>query len=309
MNFENDIPRDLAQAAHAGTSFVPEERAGQERAGYAATLAGDWERLSKLATTEEKRAALVGEFARYREGYARRTRAYLASRSRCLSTMIAGPSRFPVRRMEKRNAVADRRCSELLEFRERALHAIRKALCPELAPIMAGDADAVERLEAKIAKAEAMQERMRAANAAIRKHAKAGPEAQVFALVALGFSEGLARRAIEPDELRRVGFPSYELTNNGANIRRMKERLAQVERAKATPETVREGAAARLEDCPPDNRVRLYFPGKPAAEVRETLKRSGFRWAPSIMAWQAYRNHGTLLLARKVAGVSEGAQA
>lgn len=311
MNYESDIPAGLAQAAHAGTSFVPEQRAEQERAGYAATLAGDWERLAALATTEEKRAALVGEFARYREGYARRTRAYLASRARCMSTMIAGPSRFPVRRMEKRNGVADRRCSELVEFRERALAAIRKALCPELAPIMAGDADAVERLQAKIVKAERVQERMKEANAAIRKHAKAGPDAQVWALVALGFGEGAARRLLEPDFCKRIGFASFELTNNGANIRRMKERLAQVGRAKATPETVREGAAARVEDCPPDNRVRLFFPGKPAAEVRETLKRGGFRWTPSMGCWQAYRNPGTLGLAAKVAGVTvtEGAQA
>mgnify|MGYP001607055605 CR=1 FL=1 len=303
MDYHADIPVELARAAHAGTSFVPEERAGQERAGYAETLAGDWERLSKLATTEEKRRALVEEFARYREGYGRRYRAYLSSRSRCLSTMIAGPSRFPVRRMEKRNAVADRRCSELIEFRVRALAAIRKALCPELAPIMAGDADAVERLQAKVAKAEQMQERMKATNAAIRKHAKAGPEAQVWALVALGFTEGTARKLLEPDFCKRIGFPSYELTNNGANIRRMKERLEAVSQAKATPATEQEGTAARVEDCPGENRVKLFFPGKPDEATRETLKRGGFRWAPSECAWKAYRHQHTLDLARKVAGV------
>jgi hypothetical protein len=161
----------------------------------------------------------------------------------------------------------------------------------------------VERLQAKIGKAEAMQERMKETNAAIRKNAKAGPDAQVWALVALGWTEATARRLLEPDELKRIGFPSYELTNNGANIRRMKERLAQVERAKATPATEQEGAAARIEDCPPENRVRLFFPGKPEAAVRETLKRGGFRWAPTQGCWSGYRNHGTLALAKKLAGI------
>ena len=304
QGFEADIPAGLAQAAHAGTSFVPEKRATQEKAEYAGTLTGDWARLSALATTEEKRAALVEEFARYRASYGARYRAYLSSRSRCLSTMIAGPSKFPVRRMEKRNAVADRRCSELLEFRERALAAIRKALCPELAPIMAGDADAVERLEAKVMKAEQLQERMKAANAAIRKHAKAGAAAQAWALVALGFPESLALKLLENVPGHGMGFPHYELTNNGANIRRMKERLEGITRAKATPDTAQDGEAARVEDCPGENRVKLFFPGKPAAEVRETLKRGGFRWAPSEGAWKAYRHQHTLDLARKVAGVA-----
>lgn len=304
MDFANDIPRDLAQAAHYGTSFVPERRAEQERNDYAETLQGDFESLAKLADTEERRAQLAEEFALYRAGYAKRTRALLHSKARCMSTMITGRSNFPVERQRKRSAIADRRSQELIDFRERALAAIRKALCPELRPIMAGDSDATDRLRQKIAEAEKLQEAMKAANAAIRKHAKAGPEAQVAALVALGHPEARARELLRPDFCGRIGFPDYELTNNNANIRRMKERLAGIERAQATPETVREGKAARLEDCPAENRVRLFFPGKPAVEVRERLKRNGFRWAPSLGCWQAYRNPRSLQVAAETACVA-----
>jgi hypothetical protein len=144
---------------------------------------------------------------------------------------------------------------------------------------------------------------MKDANAAIRRHAAAGPEAQVAALVALGHAEGRARELLRPDFCGRVGFPGYALQNNNANIRRMKERLAAVETAQATPETVRQGSAARLEDCPAENRVRLFFPARPARAVRDRLSANGFRWAPSLMCWQAYRNATALHLAAEVAGI------
>ena len=129
------------------------------------------------------------------------------------------------------------------------------------------------------------------------------PEAQVAALVALGFPEARAALLLKPDDCGRIGFPDYALTNNNANIRRMKERLASVEKAHATPATEQQGTRARLEDCPAENRVRLFYPGKPDADIRATLKSSGFRWAPSLGCWQAYRNNRTLPMARHLAGL------
>lgn len=163
--FASDIPYSLAYSAHAGSSFVPEKRAAEVRAGYCNELETFYAELKTHATTPEKHATLDAEFARFRESYAKRYRAYLASQSRTYSTMIAGPSNFPARRMEKRNQVVDKRRNELIEFLPRAKDAILKALHPEWRPIMAGDSDATERLSDKIAKAEEIQDRMRAANA------------------------------------------------------------------------------------------------------------------------------------------------
>jgi hypothetical protein len=151
MDFASDIPLELARAAHRGTSFVPDERGSQERASYASTLASDYANLERYADNDDKRATLASEFERYREGYGRRYRDMLAAKSRTMSTMITGGSNFPTARNRKRGAVADKRTSELVEFRERALAAIRKKLRPELAPIMAGDDDATARLRAKSA--------------------------------------------------------------------------------------------------------------------------------------------------------------
>lgn len=302
MNYASDIPLSLAIAAHSGTSFSPERRGASEVSGYAAELAEVYEKLKAHATKGGTLDMLEEEFERLRAGYRAKYRAYLASRGRCVSWFIAGPSNFPARRMEKRSNIAHRRLEDLLEFKARAMKAAIRNLRPDLRPIMAGDADAIERLEEKIRKAERVQERMKAANAAIRKHKKAGREAQIAALVEQGFSDARAAALLEPDFCGRVGFADYELKNNGANIRRMKQRLEQISQAQAMPDAEIEGAnGVKLQDCPSENRVRLAFPGKPSVEIRATLKKNGFRWTPSLGVWQAYRNNWSLALANQIA--------
>ena len=170
--------------------------------------------------------------------------------------------------------------------------------------IMSDDPGADDKLSARIAELEKLQACMKACNAAIRKHAKEGAEAQVAALVALGRPETQARQLITPDCFGRLGFPSYALTNNSANLRRLKGRLAHVTKTQAQDATEIQGAIARLEDCPADNRVRLFFPGKPSEEIRSRLKHAGFRWSPTIGAWQAYRNYHSIEAAKREAGVS-----
>ena len=168
---------------------------------------------------------------------------------------------------------------------------------------MAGDDNAEQRLLEKIEKAEVFQKQMKDANAAIRKFKKQGEVFQIAALMSMGYTEIAAKKLLEPDFAGRIGYASYQLTNNNANIKRMRGRLEQVRRNKNAENVEIEGEHARFEDCPSDNRVRLFFPGKPEADVRKRLKSNGFRWAPSVGAWQAYRNYHAMEVAKEIAGV------
>lgn len=302
--FKADISKDSACWAYSGTSMVPEKRGESFREGYAAGLAQDYDNLAKYAETEDEKNLLVAEFARYREGYAKRVRQYLAARAQCMSPMITGPANFPTARNEKRFKREQRLWQEASDFRKRALGAITKKLRPELRPIMSGDADAVEALQLKIVKAEEVQARMKEANAIIRKNKK-DRQAQIVCLEAAGFTRTQAEGLIQPDYCGRIGFAQFELTNNNANIRRMKERLATITQAKATPVQEVIGSAATIQDDPAANRVRLFFPGKPSEEIRSRLKSGGFRWSPTIGAWQAYRNYRSRLLAVEIAGIQK----
>lgn len=295
-----DIPASLAQAAYAGVSFVPERRAQSARSEYVQTMLKDFEDLAEVAKGRaDKIAILEAEFPRYRSGYSVRYCKFLGANSRCMSWMITGPSNFPARRMEKRNDIAHRRLGEMLEYRTRSLAAIKRAMFPELAPIMAGDSDACGRLAEKIAKAEGEQEQMKAINAAHKRYLK-----DPASLDAEPFSDGVKekiRSYVPRYSWEPHPFAPFELTNLSANIRRMKERLAAISRNQALPTTSTEGNGIRLEDCPADNRVRLFFPGKPEADVRQKLKASGFRWSPTLGCWQAYRNPGSMEIAKQMA--------
>lgn len=318
-HFLNDIPRSIAQAAHDGTSWIPERRAESEINEYASTLAADWQLFEQNARKGGTLDKLPEEFARYRAGYQKRTRAYLHSRSGMVSWMIAGPSNFPVARQRKKADIVHRRLSELIDWRARARSAVIRNLRPDLKPIMAGDADALDRLDADIEKAERGQVIMREANKIVRAWYKAGLRdpsgdgwaryhAQLCELDPLFASERKAAELLQPDCLRRIGFPDYALTNNGANIRRMKQRRGQIARNHATPaQTIETESGITLEDDPPGNRVRLYFPGKPPEAVRAALKRNGFRWTPTLGAWQAYRNPHSIEHARQVSGAKGAA--
>lgn len=297
-----DIPLETARAAHRGTSHTPDQRGDQERRGYAATLLADLDALGKLATTDAKRATLATLFDAYRAGYRERTIALLAAKAACVSTMIAGPSKFNVGRARKASDRADGRLSALMDYRARQMRMILKALQPELAAVRTEDDDALDRLEVRIARREARQAMMAAANRAIRAHAKDGADRQVAELVDLGLPESIARALLKPDFAGRLGFADFELKNNSAEIRRLKARVVTVAAAQTAADVTEQRERARLEISPSDNRVRLHFPDKPATLTRETLKGYGFRWAPTVGAWQAYYNVRAIGAARQIAG-------
>lgn len=300
--FLSDIPLSTAVSAFNGVSMSPERRGDSTRNEYAATIAQDYLRLKKTVENKpELQATMEAEFARYRDGYRRRYLAYLHSSSRCVSSFIAGPSNFPAARMNKRADIAHKRLTEFLEFRTRALEAINRTLHPELRPIMSGDSDACERLKAEIEEAELRQARMLAINKAHKAFLK---NADTLNASPLSDETKDRIRNYKPQySWEPHPIAPFEFSNLSANIRRMKKRLESITAAKALPETKLDGANARIEDCPGENRIKLFFPGKPSEEVRSRLKSGGFRWSPTIGAWQAYRNHRTIETAKKEAGL------
>lgn len=309
MNTETliaDIPHDLAQRAYSGTSFSPERRGDTARSDYASSLVADYELLLKQARKGGTEHLLEEEFARYRAGFRQRTIEHLGAESRCVSWFIAGPSKFPAARMQKRADSAHNKLNELLDFRRRALKSIIRKLRPELRPVMAGDSDAVGRLESQLADMLTQRERMKRVNSAHARFLKDPASLDTADLPEewkARIRNYVPRYSWEPHPIA-----PYQLTNLGANIRRVEQRIEQLKRTKALPQqTVETESGIRVEDCPAENRVKIFFPGKPDSTVRDTLKSNGFRWTPTVGCWQAYRNYRSMALAQSYTKESQQA--
>ena len=149
--------------------------------------------------------------------------------------------------------------------------------------ISSDDPKAIEKLTEKLQKCEELQTLMKKANAHYKKYGT------------VKGCEGISDEKAENLDMsarsvhyhwEKQPFPSYHITNNGAEIRRIKKRIENLEANKNTEFVgwkFNGGEAVINED---KNRLQLLFDEKPSKEQRETLKANGFRWAPSDAAWQ-----------------------
>ena len=166
--------------------------------------------------------------------------------------------------------------------------------------ISADDPDALEKLRERVAALKTVQERMKAANAAIRKHQKDGPEAQQAALKAIGFTAEQAVELLNPDFAGRLGFAPFQLTNNNATIKRLEARLKVLEKAQALEDRTTDYAWGTVRENKEANRIQFIFGGKPDEIVRKLMKANGFRWSPSETAWQRQLTSNAVYAAREI---------
>ncbi len=155
--------------------------------------------------------------------------------------------------------------------------------------IYSDDPEAIVKLKEKIGSLEANQTLMKLANKIIKSKK---PEVQkIDELVHLGLTEKQALEIMTPGRFAGMGFASYSLTNNNANINRNKKRLKQLVQLESQETKEFEINGVRVVDNVEDNRLQLFFPDKPGEAIRKDLKSKAFRWTPSIGCWQTHRSN------------------
>ena len=160
--------------------------------------------------------------------------------------------------------------------------------------ISSDDPDAIEKLKKDAERLKVKQERMKAANRAIRMKDRAKGDAK---LKEMGYTtEDI--EALRTPKYGRVGFPAWQISNNGANIRRIEARIKELEeRSAREPEHI---VTDLYELKVEDNRVQFIFDGKPDEDVRSILKYHAFKWSPSRGAWVRQASGNGLFAARQV---------
>lgn len=185
---------------------------------------------------------------------------------RCPSVLISGPAKFPVRQKEKQNAARDKNMREWREIQA----IINKIKNVGTGGISADDPNALERLRAKLSALEEDQQYMKNENANMRKKGFDAP------------------------------YAGWQLTNNNANIKRIRECLARLERLAAKPTDGWQFDGGKVVINTEVNRLQILFDAKPDESKRKELKSHGFKWAPSQGAWQRQYTDNAVRDARRV---------
>lgn len=306
---ESDVNLQLAIRAHNGTSMFPEKRGQSYINDYMAHMKSVEEKFAQWLT-DENRTGMIEGLEYYRTAYLDMMNAYLYAHSRVVSQFITGAGGWTgrmVRSNQKKIDTADKRLNEWIEKCKKIEKRLRRQYDPhmiEREPIKSGDPDALMRLYEKIEKAETLQDHMKDANKIVRKKSLSD-EDKIDELVGLGLSSAMAHSLLQPDYMGRYGYANYQLTNNNANIRRMKQRAEELEAVKETDlseDTVSlaNGETVSIVRDPDDYRIRLIFDGKPSTDVRDVLKSNGFRWSPTNGAWQRHLNGNGEYAAKRV---------
>jgi len=180
---------------------------------------------------------------------------------------------------------------------EKADHYAGRADTAENNSSISGDnPEAANLYKEKLANLEQAQEWMKSANAYWRKHKtmKGYP----------GLSDETAAEVDEQmktaySRVQKSGpFESWKLSNNNAEIHRIKEKLESLSKLDTMAAEIITFSGGEMRVDVDINRVQFIFDGKPSEEIRTMLKKHGFRWAPSVGAWQRQRTEIAVRIAK-----------
>lgn len=212
--------------------------------------------------------------------------------ARVPSVMVAGPSNFPTGKKEKQNAASEKNREEWRQV-QGILDQIRGT---GMGGIRSDHPQALEQLEQKLERLESSQKLMKDVNAFYRKH-------KTLDGCTLLDGERIQRLKVSMEQSwypEPKPFPSCLLTNNSAEIRRVKKRIEELKQNAEVGFCGWEfegGKAVANQDA---GRLQLLFEEKPSPEHRAQLKANGFRWAPKAGVWQRMLNRQAIYAAGRI---------
>ena len=206
------------------------------------------------------------------------------------SILIAGGGNFPVRKRKSRTPPVTAIWASTWKLRSCW---IRSGLW-----VQAGSAPTMtlpwKSWKKKLAGLEELQATMKSVNAYYRKHKtlRAVPACPTRILAGcnpLWRMTGAKTRCL---------IPLFLLTNNNANIRRVRQRIDDLKNRSEFVGWTFPGGEAKINEA--ENRLQLLLMKKPPEDQRRALKSEGFKWAPSQGAWQRQLNQNAIRAAARL---------
>jgi uncharacterized protein DUF3560 len=192
--------------------------------------------------------------------------------------------------------------------------------------ISSDDPGAPDKIAERIEQLEAKRDWMKAINAAVRAKLREVQKRDPAGVVEPHVDQATALAELCKDETitlaeakkladdfamfpyHGLGFPAYALTNLGANIRRLTDRLESLQRSATTqattPPRLHVGQGYEVYEDRDENRVCVRFPSRPSTTVCQALRQAGFHWNRTIGAWTRLLNssawHGAMYVAERI---------
>lgn len=306
------INESTARLAKQMRSF-DDYKEGSATASYnaqCAEAAAILEKVKAKCATDEQRERAEYLYNRYCSVLAEAINRDNEIGTRCPSVLICGAGNFPTRKKEKQIAAWDKN----MENWRKADHYLDMLKRAHTLAVKSDDPEVLDFLRAKLAGLEEAHALMVSANAYYRKNKTLkgfeGIPADTMAWITRPgvYLPGGRKGDGSPLAFYGKPFPTYELTNSNANIKRVKQRIETLEAVKASKPIEEEHDGYTYRENTEAMRVQLQFDGKPDDETRALLKRNGFRWAPSLGVWQRQLNDNGKYAAHRVMEVLDGQQ-
>lgn len=215
----------------------------------------------------------------------------------CPSILISGAGNFPVKKKEKQNTAWEKNHQFYTEKIEPIPEKIENIFyCKEI--IKSGDADAIERLEEKLELLKDNQELMKGVN----KYHKDNGTVIGCPLLTEAQAGKIQKTLEDPNSWYDKPFPPYKLSNNNQNIHTTEKRLNALKAAKEKGNAETKTEWCQIVENTENMRLQLFFDDKPEQKIRDILIANGFRWAPSVMAWQRHLNTNGKYALKRVLG-------
>lgn len=222
------------------------------------------------------------------------------NRASCPSILISGGSNFPTAKKKKQNA----REEALMHEYDDIKGILGRIKAVGTGPVDLADPHAREILEGQLKDLEKQSADGKAINAYYRKHKT------IIGCPVL--SEKVAKKMQDAfEEIRQAcpihdaPYPAYELTSIRGKIKRVQERLQQLEKLESIPqeESTIDFDGGQIVKNTEQNRLQILFDEKPDEDTRQALKSNGFRWSPRNGAWQRQLTDNAMRAAKAALGI------
>lgn len=190
-----------------------------------------------------------------------------------------------------------------IEAREKAAHYAAKAerLAEDPQVISSDDPDALQKLRDKLDALKWKQEQFKLINNAYRQFKKKGAAALEMIEGLTDKSRTLIANWTPQYSFEKAPILPWMLSNLNAQIKTVEGRIAKMEAMEGKEDAEYTINAVRIVESVTDNRIQMFFDGKPAPDTIAELKSNGFKWAPSVGAWMRNYSGLSIRLAKSIA--------